>query len=61
MIVIHGIERTNRDVHNFCQDCSKRRSIFEWCRIRRLIDCNKLKVAFDDRLDLLKYVKSDFE
>jgi hypothetical protein len=48
--VIHGERRLRQEIDNFCTDCSKRRSVYNFCEIKNQRACKKVQEAFKGRI-----------
>jgi hypothetical protein len=50
IIVIHGEQRLRRDIDNYCSECSRRRSQWDYCNFKNQRACKKIQQDFAGRL-----------
>ena len=50
VVVIHGDPRLRKEIDNFCSDCSKHRSLSDWCYIKNQKACKIIQAHFGKRI-----------
>ncbi len=51
IIIVHGEKKLQKEIDWCCIDCSKHRSLSDWCNYKNQRACPKIKVNFKGRID----------